>query len=162
MPKRRVSSAKQLAARRANLAKARAIRHRSSTNPIPLSKAQRGIPWPHAKPGSFGSVRRHKLGGKAYTAKTATNFTIHPEAAAILAGKASFRDQTLPEMGHLEGAKPWVPPKHMLKPAKAKSHNKPAKLKPSELHGSGTGLTAAYRYLPANVAKRKSKAKKLR
>lgn len=39
--------------------------------------------WPPAVEGSFGHVRRHKLGGKAYQKKSG-GFTIHESLAKVL------------------------------------------------------------------------------
>lgn len=144
MPKRRVTPARAAQLRAFQAAGARARRERH---------------WPPAVPGSFGTVRRHKLGGKAYQKKSGSSFTPSPEAAAILAGTAGFRNRATSDkeshdamaplhaklsaaMGHPMGVK--VP-----KPKALRGTNKPPganKTPPSKLHGSGTGLSSAFRY----------------
>jgi hypothetical protein len=100
--------------------------------------------------GSFGAVRRHKLGGKAYQKKSAGSVHISPEAQAILAGHKDFRSQQLADMNHQGPAK--VP---RIKNAWRKDYGgyKPTKVVPSKAHGSGTGLSSAYRYVNNKSAK---------
>ena len=62
---------------------------------------------------------------------------IGQEAKNILAGKAAFRDQTMVELGHAGPAKVPVPKRSWYAAPEAKNIT----------HGSGTGLTSAYRYL---------------
>lgn len=145
MPKRRMSTPRSRAASAKNLIKARAARH-----------------WPAPIKGSFGDTRRHKLGGKAYQKKTGNNFKVAAEATAILAGTAGFRNKATSDReshdtmgtdyGHPAGAK--VP-----KPKAAWAKKKPPGASADIMHGSGTGLSSHYRYLPVNVAARKRKAK---
>lgn len=119
MPKARVRSAAQvISQRKASVASA---------------NKRRKPAWPAAIPGSFGTVRRHKLGGKAYQKKTGDSFKPAPEALAILAGSASFRDRHKSDMESNIAMAPL-----RKKPAGYKS--------PDQLHGSGTGLTAGFRY----------------
>lgn len=152
MPKRRVPSVKQRAASARNLVKARAAR-------------KVGLPPGYTPPGQGG--RRSKMGGKAYHHKTASNFKVAQEAKDLLSGKTTFAQTEAKHassgMGHngrglvdspRGGGHKMAPPI----PASAK------RAKPRiEQHGSGTGLTSAYRYLPINVAKRRAlKGKKVK
>jgi len=85
MPKRKLSAARkaQLAAWQAKGAAAR--KARSWSNPVPERKSAKtgGTGFPAAMPGSFGTVRRHKLGGKAYQKKVG-GFTPAPAVTQIL------------------------------------------------------------------------------
>lgn len=81
---------------------------RSWSNPIPARNAARGVQRGATIPGSFGAVRSHKLGGKAYTKKSGNTFKPAPEATAILAGKAAFRD---PVKSHEQMVKALSPSK---------------------------------------------------
>jgi hypothetical protein len=154
MPKRMVRSAKQIAAQR-KAAKAAADKRRalaSYTHPLNkrarLHKAYYAGKLTYTPPGVGG--RRSKLGGKAYTKKTATNFKMADEAKAILAGKQGFRDQRVEAMKARAalGIGPKVP--------SASWYGK-GEITPSKAHGSGTGLTSAYRYGPDNPATRSKK-----
>lgn len=136
MPKRRVRTAKQIAAQRkaarasadkrkraaaikAHKAKKAANAAASYSHPVNkrarLAKAYYAGELTSTPPG-FGG-RRTKQGGKAYVAKSQSNFKMAPEAAAILAGKAGFRDQATSEhesrlaMGQIKPKVPKPKPK---------------------------------------------------
>lgn len=143
MPKRRMTPE-----RKAQIRLWQAASHgraRSRTNPIPAGHILSGqLGRPATIPGSFGSVRRHKQGGKAYQKKSAGAVHISSEAKAIIAGHQGFRSQLSASMNHQGPAK--VP---KIKNAWRRNygggpHN--PTLAPSKVHGSGTGLTAAFRY----------------
>lgn len=141
VPKRRISTARQRAASAKNLIRARAAKDRAAVGSShPTGKA--GRVWPRAIRGSFGTVRRHKLGGKAYQKKTGSGFKPSAEANAILAGTQGFRNPRVSAMESRAamGTGPKVP--------LAEWYAKPKPVAgPSTRHGSGTGLTSAYRYL---------------
>lgn len=163
VPKRRVRSAAQIAAQR-KASRAAANARRSYSHPL-NKKARQVAAYKRGElastPPGFGG-RRSKLGGKGYVAKTATNFKPAAEASAILAGSGTFRNRAtsdrqshaamLPlverDMGHPKVAKVPVPkPSWAQKPPGYKG--------PSQLHGSGTGLSSAFRY--AKPIKKRSK-----
>ena len=162
MPKRRVTAARKAQLQRwqragaqaARRAAARANAKGSYSHPInkrarlkhQVKTGQLGY-----TPPGFGG-RRSKQGGKQYQHKTGTGFKPSAEAQAILAGKQGFRNPAVSAMEARAalGIGPKVPkPEWYAK-----------KLKPSEVHGSGTGLTSAYRYGPANPANRRKRGKK--
>lgn len=150
MPKRRMTALRKAQIRLWQ----QASYGRSRTNPIPAKRILQGrLGEPATQPGSFGHVRRHKLGGKAYQKKAAGAVHVADEAKAILAGKQGFRSQLAADMGHQGPAK--VPrikaswrsknPSPQAKAA-AQLQKSKAKIQPSKVHGSGTGLSAAFRY----------------
>ncbi|MBV9063055.1 MAG: hypothetical protein JOY77_09030 [Alphaproteobacteria bacterium] len=100
----------------------------------------------YTPPGLGG--RRTKQGGKAYVKKTASNFTPHQEALDIIKGKTTLAATAL---GHP------APPGGKVPVPKNSWRSKPsgAKLSPSKVHGSGTGLSSAFRYGPANPANKR-------
>lgn len=157
VPKRRVRSAAQIASQRKASRAAAVKRARSTTNPIPQGKS-----WPDPIKGSFGHTRRHKLGGKAYHHKTASNFKVAQEAKDLLSGKTTFAQTEAKHassgMGH-NGRGLLDSPRgggHKMAPPIPKSAVRKSAPKPRiEQHGSGTGLTSAHRYLPVNVAARR-------
>jgi hypothetical protein len=100
-------------------------RKRSRTNPIPARNAARGVQRGATIPGSFGAVRSHKQGGKAYQHKSGNTFSPAPEATAILAGKAAFRD---PATAHKQMVTALSPSKTFP------GHGKYKKVKPKALH----------------------------
>jgi hypothetical protein len=115
---------------------------------------------PYTPPGLGG--RRSKQGGKGYTKKTASNFTPSQEVSDLMAGKTTLAKT---EAHHAavgidhNGKGLKASPRgggHKIAPKPPKQAKKPS----IPMHGSGTGLTSAYRYLPVNVAARKRKAKK--
>lgn len=151
MPKRRITPKRAAQIKMWQALGARSRRRHSYSNPISPERAAAGKHWPAPIPGSFGTVRRHKLGGKAYQKKSAGTTHVSPEAKAILAGKSGFRDQTLAEMGHQGPAKvPRIKSSWRTKTPSKEAQRARAllsgKKSPSQLHGSGTGLSAAFRY----------------
>lgn len=160
MPKRRVTAARkrqmkawQLAGQLASL-RARHGSSHPSVKQLKQKMAYKSGALGYTPPGMGG--RRTKLGGKAYTKKTQTNFRPAKEAVDILAGKRTARPTPSPSqaMGHNgPGLKPS--PRgggHKIAPKPPKQTPAPTAI---PMHGSGTGLTSAYRYLPVNVAARK-------
>jgi hypothetical protein len=166
MPKRRVTSARrrqielwQLAGLRARLGKSHPDVH-TLRNKIAYKAGE----LKHTPPGLGG--RRSKMGGKAYTHKTAGNFTPHPEVGDLMSGKTTFAQTTAAHassgIDH-NGPGLAASPRgggHKIAPKPPKSTRKPPGSTANLQHGSGTGLTSAYRYLPVNVAARKRKYKK--
>jgi len=160
MPKRRITPARLAQIRAFQAAGVAARKRRSFSNPIPERKAPRngGSGMPAAIPGSFGTVRRHKLGGKAYQKKSAGAVHIAAEAQQILSGAAGFRSQLAADMSHQGPAKVPKPrsswyTKHPSPQAiravavQRAARGKRSKIIPSKAHGSGTGVTAEFRYL---------------
>lgn len=132
MPKRRMT-----AARRRQIA---LWQSKSYTSPVSkrarLAHQVRTGALGHTPPG-FGG-RRTKQGGKAYQHKAGkSSFKPASEASAILAGTKSFRNPAVSAMESRAamGAGPRVPKPEWY-------------ARPKPVHGSGTGLTSAYRYLP--------------
>lgn len=123
MPKRRMTPARktQIAFWQA----ASKGKRRSRTNPIPARNAARGIQRGATVPGSFGDVRSHKQGGKAYQHKSGNTFQPAPEASAILAGKAAFRDPAKAQKQMVDA----------LSPSKSFPGWGPYKKKSKALHG---------------------------
>lgn len=163
-----VRSAKQIAAQRKASAAAAFNRRVRASYSHPHNKKQRQIAAYKAgklanTPPGFGG-RRSKLGGKAYVAKTDSNFKLHPEAAAILAGTGGFRNRAKSDRESHQAMIPIkqdqfghnsLPKGAKVPKPKAEWYSKPPGYKgPNQLHGSGTGLSSAYRY-----TKPKGKAK---
>jgi hypothetical protein len=107
MPKRRITSARKAqihAWQAAGSAARKAVARQQVGYSHPTGA--RGKAWPSPVRGSFGHVRRHKLGGKQYQKKSGGSATVAPEAKAILAGKAPFRD---PMQAHAQMVKALSP-----------------------------------------------------
>lgn len=88
MPKRKVTPAREAQLKAWQAAGAAARAQRSFSNPVPAHKSAKvgGSGFPSRAPGGFGSIRRHKLGGKGYQKKVGT-FTPAPAVTQILSNQ---------------------------------------------------------------------------
>lgn len=164
MPKRRVTpkrkaqiKAWQLAGQLASLKARHGYSHPAVTQLKQRMAYAQGRTGGYTPPGLGG--RRSKLGGKGYTKKTASNFTPSQEVKDLMAGKttlaATSANHLVAGIDHNGRDLPDSPRGggHKIAPKPPRMTKKPS----IPMHGSGTGLTSAYRYLPVNVAARKRK-----
>jgi hypothetical protein len=187
VPKRRVSTARQRAASARNLVKARAARSRA-VGPVigfPTGKAAKYTPpGKGGRRSKLGGKAYTKKSGTGVTlapgvsdvlsgkkgAKLSKDFhpsAIRGEGVYAQPGGDIVRNHTARDVGHTTSKPLKDSPRgggHKMAPSLKDVGAKPVtakKPKPKiEMHGSGTGLTSAYRYLPVNVAARRKAAKK--
>jgi hypothetical protein len=165
MPKRRMTAARarqvkawQVAGQLASLRARHGSSHPSVTG-LKQKIAYKSGKLGYTPPGMGG--RRSKLGGKAYTHKTASNFKVSQEVTDLMAGKTTLAATSAKhEAAGIDHNGPGLKPSprgggHKIAPKPPKQAPKPS----IPMHGSGTGLTSAYRYLPVNVAARKRQVK---
>lgn len=184
MPKRRIRSAAQIASQRKASAASARQRAVGAVKSFPTNKkAAYTPPGKGGRRSKMGGKAYTKKSGTGVTIAPAAQQILngqkvthsltdfHPSAVrgegVVQAGGQLTRNPTARDLGHGEqGVKFGKSPRGgKLAPSLASLGAKPAKstpakrLSPDKVNGSGTGLSSAYRYGPANPGKRKRSKK---